>query len=97
MVIQAYLLNAPDICTELETWCLDLAKQVAGAVSARADLAETRQTVAAEVLQNFRARCGTEACLHVRRLHAHQAQHQIDLTSVADFMLLYTMNKNLLS
>jgi hypothetical protein len=35
--------------------------------------------------------------LHVRRLHAHQPQHQIDLTPVADFMLLYTMDKNLSS
>jgi hypothetical protein len=49
MVIQAYLLNALAVCTELETWRVDLAEQVAGAVSARADLAETRQTVTAEV------------------------------------------------
>jgi hypothetical protein len=49
MVIQVYLLNAPAVCTELETWHVDLAEQVAGAVSARADLAETRQAVTAEV------------------------------------------------
>ena len=94
MVIQAYLLNAPAVCTELETWRVDLTEQVASAVSARADLAETRQTVALEVPHNFRARCGTEACLHVRRFHAHEAQHKVDLTPVADFVLLYTMNKN---
>jgi hypothetical protein len=35
--------------------------------------------------------------LHVWCLHAHQPQHQIDLTPVMDFMLLYTMNKNLSS
>jgi hypothetical protein len=35
--------------------------------------------------------------LYVRRLHAHQPQHQIDLTPVMSFMLLYTMNKNPLS
>jgi hypothetical protein len=31
------------------------------------------------------------------RFHPHQAQHQIDLTPGADFMLLYTMSKNLSS
>ena len=35
--------------------------------------------------------------LHVRRFHTHQAQHQIDLTPVADFVLLYTMDKHRLS
>ena len=38
-----------------------------------------------------------DGCLDVRRLHAHHAQHQIDLTTVADFILLDTMDKNLLS
>ncbi|MBN1139106.1 MAG: hypothetical protein JXM73_21175, partial [Anaerolineae bacterium] len=33
MVIQAYLLNAPAVYTEIETWRVDLAEQVAGAVS----------------------------------------------------------------
>ena len=93
--VQAYRLNAPAVWTGLETRRVDLAEEVAGAVSARADSAETRQMVTAEVRQNSRARCGTEACLHVRCLHAHQAQHQVDLTSVAEFMLLYTMDKNL--
>lgn len=97
MVIQAYLLNAPAVYTELETWRVDLAEQVEGAVSARADLAETRQTVTAEVRKNSRARCGDEPHLYVRRFQAHQTQHQIDLTPVADFMLVYTMNKNLSS
>ena len=32
--------------------------------------------------------------LHIRRFHAHQAQHQVDLTPVMNFMLLYTMDKN---
>ena len=35
--------------------------------------------------------------LHVRRLHAQQAQHQEDLSSVVDLMLLDTMDKNLSS
>ena len=35
MVIQVYLLNAPAVYTELETGRVDLAEQVAGAVSAR--------------------------------------------------------------
>jgi hypothetical protein len=37
-------------------------------------------------LRNGRWICSwPEPTLHVRRLHAHQAQHQIDLTPVADF------------
>jgi hypothetical protein len=35
--------------------------------------------------------------LHVRRFHAHEPQHQIDLTPVMNFMLLYTKHKNLSS
>jgi hypothetical protein len=88
MVIQTRLLNARAVYTKLETWRVDLAEQVAGAVSARAHLPQTSQTVTARVRQNSRARCGTEACLHVRRLHPDQAQHQKDLTTMVYLMLL---------
>ena len=33
----------------------------------------------------------------IRRLHAHQAQHQKDLSFVVRLMLLYTMDKTPLS
>ena len=35
--------------------------------------------------------------LHIRGLYAHQAQHQVYLTPVMHFILLYTMDKNPLS
>ena len=32
--------------------------------------------------------------LHMRGLHAYKTEHQVDLTPVVDFMLLYTMDRN---